>query len=124
MFDVSDTEAFHRALGTIFREVMAQDGEESGKEKHKFVELFTRRFGMDHDAAVALYHGADAGRQVSESIRILQEQLAGRDYERMQVLEAVNELIQADGTGPAEYDLFEVLQKRLFPDSVRDDAEL
>jgi uncharacterized tellurite resistance protein B-like protein len=124
VFNVTATEAFHRALAAVFRQVMAQDGEDSAREKHKFVNLFTQRFGMDHEAAVALYHGADAERDMTESIRILQDQLAGRGYERMQVMETVNELIQADGTGPDEYDLFEILRMRLFPDSFPKDAEL
>jgi hypothetical protein len=124
MFNVDDPKAFREALAIIFRAAIAQDGEESAREKHKFVELFMRRFGLDHDAAVALYHHADSERDLDVAMQVLEEQLAGRDYERMLVMEAVNELIQADGTGATEYDLFELLERHLFPGALRKDDDL
>ncbi|TCP62893.1 putative tellurite resistance protein B-like protein [Rhodovulum bhavnagarense] len=112
------------ALGALLVRIARSDGEYSHEEAERITRLLAARYGLDNDAASALRHRAEAlEAEAPDTVRFTRAIKDAVAYEdRQAVIEALWEVVLADGIRDTEEDALMRLSANLLGVNDRDSA--
>jgi uncharacterized tellurite resistance protein B-like protein len=106
-----------RSVGALLAHIIKIDGRDVKKEAPLFCRLMGEDFECDRDEARALLERLlEEDYDLETEVEHIAEALKDDKLSKYHLLEQLNHIIYSDTISPEDYELFERIKRRLFPD--------
>ncbi len=114
-FAEEDSPTLRAAVAALLHHVIFADGIEEVREKKLFVNFFTDCFGMDKEAAIALYQETQTmERNFDDCVRVIKNELDEGMLEKRALMECINKISCISGITDEEMKIFNEVLDELF----------
>jgi len=117
LFKHADSELIHNALASVLYHIIAVDGHETDKEKHRFEQILQKEFELSAKQTISLYRYVKTLKSDFKSdLSTVNEYLKDNSHQRMQLMMKLNQLMAVDGINNEELGIFYDAMEVLFPE--------